>query len=90
MQSEYGFGLVVTMECPDHPLIYQLFVQISKALLVQNHPDAMRFVDSIFSILGDKQIGWDAAKAIGEIGTADKILTKRNHAIIKVHIYCEI
>ena len=29
-------------------------------------------------------MGWDAARAIGQVGTADKELTKRNHAIIKV------
>jgi DNA repair/transcription protein MET18/MMS19 len=29
-------------------------------------------------------VGWDAARAIGQVGTADNVLTKRNHAVIKV------
>jgi len=45
----------------------------------------MRFVDRLFEVLGDEQIGWDAARGIGEIGSTDKILTKRNHAIIRVY-----
>lgn len=60
-------------------------MQISKALLVQNHPDSIWFVDSLFNVLNDEHIGWDAARAIGEIGAADNILTKRNHAIVKVY-----
>jgi len=62
----------------------RIWVWISKALQIQNHPDSMWFVDSLFNVLGDEQIGWDAARAIGEIGSADKILTKRNHAIVKI------
>jgi DNA repair/transcription protein MET18/MMS19 len=45
----------------------------------------MRFVDRLFEVLDDEQIGWDAARGIGEIGSTDKILTKRNHAIIRVY-----
>lgn len=61
-------------------------MQISKALLIQSHPDSMRFVDRLFDVLGDEQIGWDAARAIGEIGGVDTILTRRHHAIVKVNI----
>jgi DNA repair/transcription protein MET18/MMS19 len=46
----------------------------------------MRFVDRLFDVLGDQEIGWDAARAIGDICGADKILTKRHHAIVKVNI----
>jgi DNA repair/transcription protein MET18/MMS19 len=60
-------------------------IQISKGLLVRNHPNAMRFVDRLFEVLGDEQIGWNAARGIGEIGSTDKVLTKRNYAIIRVH-----
>jgi len=44
----------------------------------------MRFVDCLFEVLDDQNVGWDAARAIGEIGGPDKILTKRNHANIKI------
>jgi DNA repair/transcription protein MET18/MMS19 len=60
-------------------------MQISKGLLVRGHPDAMRFVDHLFEVLGDEQIGWNAARGIGEIGSTDDILTKRNYAIIRVY-----
>jgi len=61
-------------------------MQISKALLVRSHPDAMRFVDRLFDVLGDKEVGWDAARGIGEIGGTDKILTKWQPRHIKVYI----
>lgn len=49
----------------------------------------MRFVDRLFEVLGDQQVGWYAARAIGEIGGSDKILTKRNHAKIRVNVLCD-
>jgi hypothetical protein len=50
----------------------------------------MRFVDRLFEILGDNHVGWNAARGIGEICSADTVLTKRNHARIKVNMYnCE-
>ncbi|KAI9444495.1 ARM repeat-containing protein [Lactarius indigo] len=45
---------------------------ISRALLVRGHPKALLF------LFGDADVGWDAARAIGQG------LTKRNHAIIKI------
>ncbi|KAH9059086.1 ARM repeat-containing protein [Lactarius vividus] len=57
---------------------------ISRALLVRGHPKALLFVYRLFELFGDADVGWDAARAIGQIGTADKELTKRNHAIIKL------
>ncbi|KAH9041287.1 ARM repeat-containing protein [Lactarius pseudohatsudake] len=57
---------------------------ISRALLVRGHPKALRFADRLFELFGDADVGWDAARAIGQVGTADKELTKRNHAIIKI------
>jgi DNA repair/transcription protein MET18/MMS19 len=49
----------------------------------------MRFVDRLFEVLHDQHIGWDAARGIGEIGGTDKILTKQNHAIVRVNILRE-
>jgi DNA repair/transcription protein MET18/MMS19 len=57
---------------------------ISRALLVRNHPEALPFVNRLFELFDDTEVGWDAARAIGQAGTVDKVLTKRNHAIIKV------
>jgi DNA repair/transcription protein MET18/MMS19 len=58
--------------------------QISRSLLVRNHPQALPFVSRLFELFSDIEVEWDAARAIGQIGTADKVLTKRNHAVIKV------
>ncbi|KAI0282989.1 ARM repeat-containing protein [Russula brevipes] len=57
---------------------------ISRALLVRNHTQALPFVNRLFELFDDTEVGWDAARAIGQAGTADEVLTKRNHAIIKV------
>jgi RNAPII transcription regulator C-terminal len=58
--------------------------QISRSLLVRNHPQALPFVNRLFELFDDLEVGWDASRAIGQVGTADKVLTKRNHAVIKV------
>lgn len=63
---------------------YAILWQISKALLARNSSDVMRFVDRFFELLGDENIGWDAGRVIGEIAGTDEVLTKENHASIKV------
>ncbi|KAI0251711.1 ARM repeat-containing protein [Lactifluus subvellereus] len=57
---------------------------ISRSLLVRNHPRALPFANRLFELFDDTEVGWDAARAIGQVGTVDKVLTKRNHAVIKV------
>jgi len=57
---------------------------ISKALLVQKHPLAMAFAERLYEAFDDVSISWEAAKAIGEIPKADSILTKANHAEVKI------
>ncbi len=52
--------------------------------MVRNHPEALPFVNRLFELFDDTEVGWDAARAIGQAGTVDKVLTKRNHAVIKV------
>ena len=52
--------------------------------MVRNHAQALPFVSRLFELFDDAEVGWDAARAIGQAGTADKVLTKRNHAVIKV------
>lgn len=36
--------------------------------------------------MGDSQVGWDAGRAIGDIVATDAILTKQNHANIRVGV----
>ncbi|KAF8159570.1 Dos2-interacting transcription regulator of RNA-Pol-II-domain-containing protein [Crassisporium funariophilum] len=57
---------------------------ISKALLVRKHPLAMPFAERLYEAFGDDTISWEAAKAVGEIPSPDTVLTKANHAELKV------
>jgi len=38
----------------------------------------------LFDLLKDQEIGWDAAKALGDVVDSDAILTKDNHANVKI------
>lgn len=62
------------------------WVWITKGLLVRNHPSSTAFAEQLFDLFNDvdSEVAWDAARAVGEIGSADDTLTKRNHAIIRV------
>ncbi len=44
----------------------------------------MSFVERLYEAFRDENIGWDAAKALGDIIDPDTILTKANHADVKV------
>jgi hypothetical protein len=44
----------------------------------------MIFVERLYDLLKDKEISWEAAKALGDVVDSDVILTKDNHADIKV------
>jgi DNA repair/transcription protein MET18/MMS19 len=44
----------------------------------------MTFSERLYDLLKDKEIGWEAAKALGDIVNSDTILTKENHANVKV------
>ena len=54
---------------------------------MQNHQLTTQFSARVFEAFSDKSISWNAAKAIGEIAAVDPILTKRNHAVIKVSLF---
>lgn len=58
--------------------------QMTKALQVRNHPSAQRFTDRLIELFDDADVGWDAARAIGHVVNTDKVLTKKNHAVIRV------
>ncbi|KAJ3917813.1 ARM repeat-containing protein [Lentinula edodes] len=60
------------------------WVWISKALLVCNHAQASQFADVMFLLFDDEDIKWNAAKSFGDIVRTDTILTKQNHASIKM------
>ncbi|KAK0467221.1 ARM repeat-containing protein [Desarmillaria tabescens] len=60
------------------------WVHICKALLVQSHPLTLDFSDRLFGVFGDESIGWDAAKAIGQVVEPGDVLSKSNHAVIKI------
>ncbi|PBK99659.1 ARM repeat-containing protein [Armillaria gallica] len=60
------------------------WVHICKALLVQSHPLTLDFADRLFGVFGDESIGWDAAKAIGQVVEPGDVLSKGNHAVIKI------
>ncbi|KAG6890017.1 hypothetical protein C0992_003362 [Termitomyces sp. T32_za158] len=62
----------------------QAWVWICKALVVQKHTSLTRFTDKIFELFAEKEISWDAAKTLGDIASSDQILTKCNHAVLKI------
>ncbi|KAL0577529.1 hypothetical protein V5O48_004470 [Marasmius crinis-equi] len=55
-----------------------------KALLVRVHPLCGQFTDRLFELFAEEGINWHAAKTFGDIVSIDKVLTKRNHAVIKI------
>jgi DNA repair/transcription protein MET18/MMS19 len=44
----------------------------------------MRFADKLMEIFHDEAINWKAARSFGGILTTNEILTKENHAVIKI------
>ncbi|KAI0642252.1 ARM repeat-containing protein [Trametes meyenii] len=60
------------------------FTWLTKALLVRGHAAAMANVDRLFELFDDESVNWDAARAIGRVPGHDKILTKKNHAVVKI------
>jgi DNA repair/transcription protein MET18/MMS19 len=45
----------------------------------------MPFSERLYTLFDDSEVAWDAAKALGEIASQDSVLTKANHADIKVY-----
>ncbi|TFK39917.1 Dos2-interacting transcription regulator of RNA-Pol-II-domain-containing protein [Crucibulum laeve] len=60
------------------------WIWMTKALLVRSHASASAFTDKLFECFGDANITWDVAKAIGEVASGDSVLTKYNHAVIRI------
>lgn len=62
-------------------------LQVARALVVQNHAKGDEYVDSVFSLLEDHQLGRDAGKAIGDIAlNNDGVLTKQNYSVVRVSL----
>ena len=59
---------------------------MTKALLARGDSLAQTFVDRLFTLFDDVEVGWDAARAVGDVVNQDKLLTKKNHAVIRVCI----
>ncbi|KAJ3521011.1 hypothetical protein NMY22_g12497 [Coprinellus aureogranulatus] len=57
---------------------------VTKALLVRNHPRAIEFSQRLFTVFHDTSINWDAAKGVGLIPGHDDVLTKENHAVMRI------
>ncbi|KAF7308253.1 hypothetical protein HMN09_00673200 [Mycena chlorophos] len=57
---------------------------ISKALLVRSHPQSLPFIERLFSVFSDPDIGTDAAKAFGLLAGRDETLTKKNGAVVRI------
>jgi len=51
--------------------------------LLNEDVSLISFVDHLLGLFDDGDVNWVAASVVGEIGSQDGILTKRNHAIIK-------
>ena len=59
---------------------------MTKGLLTRGDALAQSFVDRLFTLFGDAEVGWDAARAIGLLASQDKVLTKKNNATVKVRL----
>ncbi|TFY77934.1 hypothetical protein EWM64_g6077 [Hericium alpestre] len=57
---------------------------IVKGLLLRSHPRALPLAQQLFDLFDDVNVSWDAARAVGQVVAADKVLTKPNHAVIKI------
>lgn len=51
---------------------------------MRGHALSSSFTDKLFELFEDPDVSWDAARALGSIVASDKVMTKRNHAVIKV------
>ncbi|EJD43759.1 ARM repeat-containing protein [Auricularia subglabra TFB-10046 SS5] len=57
---------------------------ITKAPIVRNHEQAMVNVELLFGLFPDPDVGWDASKALGNVGGQPDVLNKKNHAVIRI------
>lgn len=62
-----------------------VWVVVARALVVQNHERGEQYVDNVFALLEDPQVGRNAGKAIGDIAlNNDGVLTKKNYASVRL------
>ncbi|KAF5355338.1 hypothetical protein D9758_006078 [Tetrapyrgos nigripes] len=60
------------------------WIWISKALLTANRSLSSQYTNRLFEVFGDERINWVAAKGFGNTVSANHVLTKQNHAVIKL------
>ncbi|EKM50673.1 uncharacterized protein PHACADRAFT_178404 [Phanerochaete carnosa HHB-10118-sp] len=73
----------VNLALPIRRRIVSAWTWMTKALQVRGHPSAQNFTDHLVVLFDDDDIGWDAARAIGQVVSTDKTLSKKNHTVIK-------
>ncbi|GJE98061.1 Dos2-interacting transcription regulator of RNA-Pol-II-domain-containing protein [Phanerochaete sordida] len=73
----------VTLALPVRRRVITAWTWMTKALQVRGHPSAQAFTDRLIELFDDNDVGWDAARAIGQVVSSDKVLTKKHHAVIK-------
>ena len=57
---------------------------MTKALLIRTHALCTQFTDRLFELFAEEGINWHTAKTFGDIVSVDEVLTKKNHAVVKV------
>ncbi|CAE6532510.1 unnamed protein product [Rhizoctonia solani] len=63
----------------------QVWVAVTRALVVQNDKKGEEYIDNVFSLFEDPLVGRIAGKAIGEIAlNNDGVLTKKNYASVRL------
>jgi DNA repair/transcription protein MET18/MMS19 len=66
------------------------WAHVARALVVRNHKSAITYAERLFTLFGDTNadVVAEAARAVGEIPAANTVLTKANHAVIRVSGCC--
>ncbi|KAI5124282.1 hypothetical protein M0805_005129 [Coniferiporia weirii] len=85
-QMETIWEEISSTKKPAQQRIYAIesWLWIAKSLIMLNHTSVNNIVDRLFKLFGDSEVGWDAARAIGEIAGSGDVLTKKNHAVIRI------
>jgi DNA repair/transcription protein MET18/MMS19 len=62
------------------------WARVANALIARNHKTALSYAERLFTLFGDADadVVAEAARAIGDIPATNVVLTKANHAVIRV------
>ncbi|TFL01612.1 Dos2-interacting transcription regulator of RNA-Pol-II-domain-containing protein [Pterulicium gracile] len=86
MLNDFWTSEVVSQNQPVHRRISAIrcCTWICRALEARVYPLLPQFTDKYIACFADKDLSWDAAVGIGQFSSSEKILSKRNHAVIRV------